>query len=155
MEEIINTFLSEHIYRQALIIALCMGLMIVAMLVDLISGVMKAKANGQATTSTGLKKTCDKARKYFSPYLVAVCIDMIASCANEPFPIFSMIWAGYCVFCEFMSVREKAWKKAEIRKQESTMQVILENRHDLAKAIAEALRTMGEVDAQKDNKQEG
>ncbi len=142
MEEIVKTFLTEHIYRQAMIIALCMGLMIVAMLVDLVSGVMKAKANGQATTSTGLKKTCDKARKYFSPYMVAVCIDLIASCANEPFPIFSMIWAAYCVFCEFMSVREKAWKKAEIRKQENTMQVILENRGDLAKAIAEALKAM-------------
>ncbi len=42
-----------------------------------------------------------------------------------------------------------------VKSMDSTMQVILENRHDLAKAIAEALRTMGEVDTPKDNEQEG
>lgn len=71
--------------------------------------------------------------------MVTVCIDLIAACANVPCPFFSMIWAGYCVFCEFISVREKAWQKAEIRRQENTMRVMLENRHDLAKAIVEAM----------------
>ena len=140
MDEVIVTLLNEHLYRLAVIVALCMASMIVAMLVDLIFGVRKAKANGEATTSTGLKKTCDKARKYFSPFMVTVCIDLIASCAGIPVPVFSMIWAVYCVFCEFMSVREKAWQKAEIRKQENTMRVVLQNRHDLANAIVEALR---------------
>ncbi len=140
MEQAIQTLLTEHIYRFAVIIAVCMATMIFSMLVDLVFGVKKARRNGQATTSTGLKKTCDKARKYFSPYMVTVCIDLIAACANVPCPFFSMIWAGYCVFCEFMSVREKAWQKAEIRKQENTMRVLLENRNDLAAAIAEAMR---------------
>ena len=135
----IETLLNEHIYRFAVIIALCMATMIFSMLVDLVFGVKKARTNGEATTSTGLKKTCDKARKYFSPYMVTVCIDLIAACANVPCPFFSMLWAAYCVFCEFMSVREKAWQKAEIRKQENTMRVLLENRHDLAKAIVEAM----------------
>ena len=139
MDKVIETLLNEHIYRFAVIIALCMATMIFSMLVDLVFGVKKARTNGEATTSTGLKKTCDKARKYFSPYMVTVCIDMIAACANVPCPFFSMLWAAYCVFCEFMSVREKAWQKAEIRKQENTMRVMLENRHDLAKAIVEAM----------------
>lgn len=139
MTEILNTFLEEHLYRTALIIALCMASLFIAMLVDLIYGIKKAQKNGEATTSTGFKKTCDKARKYFSPFMVAVCIDFIAS-AIIPFPVFSMIWAGYCVFCEFVSVREKAWEKAEIRKQERTMQIILENKEDLVKAMAEILK---------------
>ena len=139
MDKVIQTLLTEHLYRFAVIIAVCMATMIFSMLVDLVFGVRKARRNGEATTSTGLKKTCDKARKYFSPYMVTVCIDLIAACANVPCPFFSMIWAAYCVFCEFMSVREKAWQKAEIRKQERTMRVMLENRHDLAKAIAEAM----------------
>ena len=139
MTEIIHTFLHEHLYMTALIIAICMGALVVSMGVDLFFGIKKAKENGEATTSTGFKKTCDKARKYFSPFMAAVCIDLIA-CIVLPFPVFSMIWAGYCVFCEFVSIREKSWQKAEIRKQEKTLSVMLENKDDIAKMIAELLK---------------
>ena len=145
MTEIIHTFLQEHLYRSALVIAICMGALIVSMAVGLLFGIKKAKQNGEATTSMGLKKTCDKARKYFSPFLVTVCIDLIA-CIVMPFPVFSMIWAGYCVFCEFMSVREKSWQKAEIRKQEKTISILLENKDDLAKAFAEVLKKQQEAE---------
>nr|WP_303117625.1 hypothetical protein [uncultured Prevotella sp.] len=145
MTEIIHTFLQEHLYRSALVIAICMGALIVSMAVDLFFGIKKARQNGEATTSMGLKKTCDKARKYFSPFMVTVCIDLIA-CIVMPFPVFSMIWAGYCVFCEFMSVREKSWQKAEIRKQEKTISILLENKDDLAKAFAEVLKKQQEAE---------
>ena len=152
MAEIIQNLLTEHLYRFAVIVFLCMTGMVVSMLIDLVFGVKKAKANGEATTSTGLKKTCDKARKYFSPFMAAVCIDIIAACADVPFPVFSMIWSAYCIFCEFISIREKSWQKAEIRKQENTMQVVLENKGDLAKAIVEALKMMEEK-AEKEGKE--
>ena len=139
MNEVIQTFAVEHLYRFAFIVSLCMAAMLVAMVVDLIFGVRKAKLNGEATTSTGLKKTCDKARKYFSPFMATVCIDIIAACANLQVPIFSMLWSAYCVFCEFISIREKAWQKAEIRKQERTMKVILENKEDIAKTLIQLL----------------
>ena len=139
MNEVIQTFAVEHLYRFAFIVSLCMAAMLVAMVVDLIFGVRKAKRNGEATTSTGLKKTCDKARKYFSPFMATVCIDIIAACANLQVPIFSMLWAAYCVCCEFISIREKAWQKAEIRKQERTMKVILENKEDIAKTLIQLL----------------
>lgn len=139
MNEVIQTFAVEHLYRFAFIVSLCMAAMLVAMVVDLIFGVRKAKRNGEATTSTGLKKTCDKARKYFSPFMATVCIDIIAACANLQVPIFSMLWAAYCVFCEFISIREKSWQKAEIRKQERTMKVILENKEDIAKTLIQLL----------------
>ena len=145
MTEIIHTFLQEHLYRSALVIAICMGALIVSMAVDLFFGIKKARQNGEATTSKGLKKTCDKARKYFSPFMVTVCIDLIA-CIVIPFPVFSMIWAGYCVFCEFMRVREKSWQKAEIRKQEKTISILLENKDDLAKAFAEVLKKQQEAE---------
>ena len=139
MSEVIQTFAVEHLYRFAFIVSLCMAAMLVAMVVDLIFGVRKANQNGEATTSTGLKKTCDKARKYFSPFMATVCIDIIAACANLQVPIFSMLWSAYCVFCEFISIREKAWQKAEIRKQERTMKVILENKEDIAKTLIQLL----------------
>lgn len=150
MSEALMALLDEHLYRFALIIALCMAAMVVAMAIDLIFGVRKAKENGEATTSCGFKKTCDKARKYFSPFIVTVCIDIIA-CVVVSVPIFSMIWAAYCIFCEFISVREKAWKKAEIRKQERTMQVVLENKEDIAKALMAALKEMQKKGKEEDD----
>lgn len=150
MNEALNLLMTEHLYRFALIIALCMAAMVVAMAIDLIFGVRKAKENGEATTSCGFKKTCDKARKYFSPFIVTVCIDIIA-CVVVSVPIFSMIWAAYCIFCEFISVREKAWKKAEIRKQERTMQVVLENKEDIAKALMAALMEMQKLGKEEDD----
>ena len=150
MSEVIQTFAVEHLYRFAFIVSLCMAAMLVAMVVDLIFGVRKAKRNGEATTSTGLKKTCDKAGKYFSPFMATVCIDIIAACANLQVPIFSMLWAAYCVFCEFISIREKAWQKAEIRKQERTMKVILENKEDIAKTLIQLLNQEQKEGGEKD-----
>lgn len=150
MSEVIQTFAVEHLYRFAFIVSLCMAAMLVAMVVDLIFGVRKAKRNGEATTSTGLKKTCDKARKYFSPFMATVCIDIIAACANLQVPIFSMLWSAYCVFCEFISIREKAWQKAEIRKQERTMKVILENKEDFAKTLIQLLNQEQKEGGEKD-----
>lgn len=139
MNEIIRTFLMEHIYQYAFIIFLCAVSMLAAMTVDLVMGVRKARQNGEATTSTGLKKTCDKARKYFTPFMAMMCIDLIAACAGMKFPLFSMLWTVYCDFCEFISIREKAWQKAEIRQQERTMKVILENKDDIAKTLIQLL----------------
>ena len=150
MNEVIQTFAVEHLYRFAFIVSLCMAAMLVAMVVDLIFGVRKAKRNGEATTSTGLKKTCDKARKYLSPFMATVCIDIIAACANLQVPIFSMLWSAYCVFCEFISIREKAWQKAEIRNQERTMKVILENKEDIAKTLIQLLNQEQKEGGQKD-----
>lgn len=150
MSEVIQTFAVEHLYRFAFIVSLCMAAMLVAIVVDLIFGVRKAKRNGEATTSTGFKKTCDKARKYFSPFMATVCIDIIAACANLQVPIFSMLWSAYCVFCEFISIREKAWQKAEIRKQERTMKVILENKEDIAKTLIQLLNQEQKEGGEKD-----
>ena len=150
MSEVIQNFAVEHLYRFAFIVSLCMAAMLVAMVVDLIFGVRKAKRNGEATTSTGFKKTCDKARKYFSPFMATVCIDIIAACANLQVPIFSMLWSAYCVFCEFISIREKAWQKAEIRKQERTMKVILENKEDIAKTLIQLLNQEQKEGGEKD-----
>ena len=50
-----------------------------------------------------------------------------------------MLWAAYCVFCEFKSVREKSWEKAELRKAEKTMSIIIENKDDIARLAAQIL----------------
>lgn len=136
--EALMAFTKDHLLLHILLIVLSSILLLVSMGVDLIFGVRKAKIIGQATTSAGLKKTCDKARKYFSPYLVLICID-IMSCVIIPVPVFSMLWAAYCVFCEFTSVREKSWQKEELRKAERTMNIVVENKEDIAKMVVELL----------------
>ncbi len=151
MIEELNTLMAEHIYRYAVIESLCMASILIAMTIDLIFGIRKARINGEATTSRGLKKTCDKARKYFSPLLCIVCIDLI-SCVVTSVPMFSMLWSVYCIFCEFMSVREKAWQKAEIRQQERTMRVLLDNKDDIAKALIEAMMALRKEDSNEDNR---
>lgn len=151
MIEELNTLMAEHIYRYAVIESLCMASILIAMTIDLIFGIRKARINGEATTSRGLKKTCDKARKYFSPLLCIICIDLI-SCVVTSVPMFSMLWSVYCIFCEFMSVREKAWQKAEIRQQERTMRVLLDNKDDIAKALIEAMTALRKEDRNEDNR---
>lgn len=149
MKETIHVFLQEHLYLCALVIFVCFIALLMAMVVDLVAGVMKAKELGIARTSTGYKKSCDKAKKYFPTFMEASMLD-VATCIVSPFPIFCILWTAYLCFCEFKSVREKAFEKAEIRRQDRTMQVVLENREDIAKAIAEAMRQEREKKGGKD-----
>lgn len=137
MNEAILNYLS-HLYGYVVLIVVATAALIFAMGIDLIFGIRKAKQRGEATTSTGFKKTCEKARKYFSPYLVLLCIDLLAA-VLLPVPAFSMLWAAYCVYCEFKSVREKAWQKEELRKAEKTMNIVIENKDDIAKLVAAVL----------------
>ena len=138
MRDTINTLLNEHLYLHVLLICICVGGILVAMAVDLFFGIRKAKALGHATTSTGYKKTCEKGRKYFMPFAVLMMIDIIG-CIILPAPFFAMIWAAWCIFCEFKSVREKSWTKAELRKAEKTMNIIVENKDEIAKAVAQLI----------------
>lgn len=148
MQQSILDFLQEftqaHLYRHIVLIMLAALMILVSMAVDLYFGVKKARELETATSSTGFKKTCEKARKYYSPFIVLVCIDLIG-CVIIPVPAFSMMWAAYCAFCEFTSVREKAWKKEELRRAERTMSIVVENKEDIAKLVAQLL-TSGALD---------
>ena len=121
-----------------LLVALGAASMLGTMGIDLLFGVKKAKENGEARTSTGYKKTAAKAQKYFTPFAALVMIDILC-CTIIPFPAFSMLWAAYCSFCEFISIREKSWKKAELRKAERTMNVVIENKDDIVKLVGEMM----------------
>lgn len=138
MEDVIRQLLYEHLYQHIVIVCLCVAGMLFAMFIDLIFGIKKAKVLGQARTSTGYKKTCEKGKKYFTPFAILMCIDFIAS-VILPAPFFAMIWSAYCLFCEFKSVREKSWTKAELRKAEKTMNIIIENKEDIARMVAQLI----------------
>ena len=113
--------------------------LIIAMVIDLITGVRKAKKNGIARTSTGYKMTTEKAGKYFLPMICTVCVDMIASCII-PLPIFTMLLGAWNTFCEAKSVTEKYYEKKELRDAANTMQVVIKNKDDLAKMIFDIIK---------------
>lgn len=145
MQELVVGYIREHLITHVVLIALTSASIVGAMVVDFISGLRKARERGEATTSKGLKRTAAKATKYFTPYAVLMFIDMICS-AVIPVPAFSMLWGIYCVLCEFLSVREKSWKKAELRKAERTMRIIVENKEDVAKMASELIFSGNEND---------
>ena len=51
MRDVIYNFINEHMMIHIVLIALCIAATMGAMLVDLITGVMKAKQRGEARTS--------------------------------------------------------------------------------------------------------
>ena len=138
MDVLINEFLNNHLFKQSIGIGLAYAGVILSMVLDLIFGIRKAKQLGEATTSTGLKKTADKARKYFSPMLCLTIIDVMLS-VHIPIPVFTILWAVYCALCEFKSITEKSWQKAELRDAAKTMNVIIKNKEDIAKILVELL----------------
>lgn len=122
---------------------------LIAMVVDLITGIRKAKLAGVATTSKGLKKTCDKAIKYFFPMLCLTCIDLIAS-NFLPLPVMTALMGVFNILCEFKSVMEKTHEKDEIRKAEKTMSIVLENKDELAHMIATLIKEYSEKGSSED-----
>ena len=138
MQQTLIKFAEAHIYLHVLIITLCTAAILIAMIIDLIAGVQKAKQNGKPTTSRGLKMTAKKAIKYFVPFAVLTLLDMVASFIL-PAPYFSMVWTAYVLLCEFWSIREKSWQKAEIEEQANTFRSVIVNKDDIAKAVIEIL----------------
>lgn len=130
-----------NLYSVIVWLIIVYGTVLGAMIVDLISGVSKAWRAGIATTSTGLKKSCTKADKYFSPLLRLSCVDILAS-AFIAFPIFSILYGGFCIICEFKSIFEKTHTKKEIAEAANTMNVIIKNKDELANLMLAMMQEM-------------
>lgn len=88
---------------------------VVAVAIDFVTGVRKARKGGVATTSRGYKMTCDKAVKYFLPMLCLSCIDYLASIFIVA-PFLTMSMGVFNIFCEWKSVMESTHDKQEIRR---------------------------------------
>ncbi len=104
----------EHFFEHGMWIVLTYVLVVVAMAVDLVTGVRKSRKSGHAINSRGYKRTCRKAMNYFLPMMCLSCIDVIAS-AVVGLPVLTMVFGAYCVFCELKSVMETTHDKEAIR----------------------------------------
>jgi hypothetical protein len=135
MKEVLIELLQGYLYRTIILITIAAGAIFVSMVIDLFFGIKKAKERDEATTSKALRRTCSKAMKYFAPFIILALLDIMGA-VWLPSPVFSLLWTVYCVSCEFISVREKAWTKAELAKADKTMRVIVENKEDIAHLVS-------------------
>lgn len=116
-----------------IIISTCV---LIAMIVDLVAGIKKAHQRGEARTSYGLRRTVDKALRYFSLLILCFMMDIIAHLVT-PIPYFSIISGIYLVFTEIRSWYEKADQKE--KSNAYMLAELLKNKDDLAKGVAELI----------------
>lgn len=132
-------FLMEHFFEHGMWIVLTYVLVVVAMAVDLVTGVRKSRKSGQAINSRGYKRTCRKAMNYFLPMMCLSCIDVIAS-AVVGLPVLTMVFGAYCVFCELKSVMETTHDKEAIRNDVRELLELGENIGELRDMIRKLIK---------------
>lgn len=103
------------------IVVVAMVIVLIAMSIDLASGLYKAKLRGELRTSQALKRTLTKFITYEGGMLIAAGVDMLIhmSRLTELFglvsiygvPVVTCLVGVFLLVVEFISIREKADKK--------------------------------------------
>ena len=141
MEFLIETLKGASLHVHAVWLALTYIAVILAMSVDFVAGLRKARAAGIASNSRGYKLTTEKAAKYFLPMLCLTCVDVMTS-VILPAPFFTMLMGGFNIFCEWKSVMESTHDKQEMRDAANTLNVIVKNKDDIAAIVMQAMDLM-------------
>ena len=100
------------------IVVLSMVIVFLAMIIDLVSGLIKAKQRNEVRSSYGLKRTLNKFIMYEGGMLIAAGVDVLIHLSHllELFrldvilgiPIITILLGVYLLVVEGISVREKA-----------------------------------------------
>ena len=103
------------------IVVLSMVIVFLAMIIDLVSGLIKAKQRNEVRSSYGLKRTLNKFIMYEGGMLIAAGVDVLIHLSHllELFrldvilgiPIITILLGVYLLVVEGISVREKADQK--------------------------------------------
>lgn len=116
-----------------------------AMVVDLLTGVRKAKRNGNATTSSGLRKTCEKAYKYYLPIICGSFFDFLfCQLSFYTLPFLAMFISAYCILCEMKSVIENTNQKEQVKTAVETITEMLRNKDNPEELLATVLNKLSE-----------
>lgn len=110
-----------------------MLLVLVAMIIDLIAGLYKAKMSGELRTSIGLRRSVSKFVSYEGGLMIATIADLFIHFSKfyqlfhinilVGVPVVAILVGLFLLIVEFMSVREKADKKTR-RKQVEALELI-------------------------------
>lgn len=114
-------------------VVLVMLLVLAAMIIDLGSGLYKAKQRGELRTSEALRRTLSKFISYEGGLAIAAMVDMLISLAGffelfgigrlSEVPVVTILVGIFLLIVEFMSVREKADQKT--KKQQADAAAII------------------------------
>lgn len=152
----------EDIERMLSVMVVAMVIVFVAMVVDLASGINKARLNGKIKTSWGLKRTMSKFIMYEGGLLIAGGVDVLMHFSHlydlfclhaiKGVPVITCLVGAFLCVVEFMSVREKASVKMKKEFGETAKMLgQLASREDFVKVLAEALRASASPRPASDN----
>lgn len=144
------TTILQDITPMLSVMVVAMIIVFIAMAVDLVSGINKAKTNGKMRTSWGLKRTMSKFLMYEGGMLIAGGVDVLMHSSHlydlfclhaiKGVPVITCLVGAFLCVVEFMSVREKA--DVKMKKEFETTAKLLdkvlsrEDLHDLLKILA-------------------
>lgn len=105
------------------VITVAMMIVLLAMMIDLASGLYKAKLRGEIRSSWGLKRTLTKFITYEGGMLIAAGVDVLMHMSKlvslfgleaiEGVPVITCLVGVFLLVVEFISIREKADKKTK------------------------------------------
>ncbi len=133
----------------AVVVMACL-LVLGAMMIDLASGLSKAKQRGEVRSSWGLKRSINKFIMYEGGMLIAAGIDLLIHASNVyrlfkleaiyGIPFITCLLGVFLLVVEFFSVREKADKKTRTEMSRvAEMATKMVNKDELADAITKAI----------------
>lgn len=147
MNEQMSIYINE-LLPIAAIFAIASLLVMVAIIVDLVSGLQKAKARDERTSSYGLKRTLKKFILYEGGLAIAFGMDVMIHLSNivrligvdliYDVPVVSIIVTIGLLVVEGISVRESADEK--LKDEFSNAVNLIIDKDEIAKIIAEALK---------------
>lgn len=133
-----------------MVVVIAMIIVVLAMTVDLISGLIKAKQRGEVRSSYGLKRTLNKFILYEGGMLIAAGIDLMIHLSHllqlfplkaiEGVPVITLIVGIYLLVVEALSVREKADQKVrdDMRNAKELLEKII-TKDDIADILSEVI----------------
>lgn len=135
---------------ELIIIVIACFIVLLAMAIDLASGLAKAKVRGEIRSSWGLKRSLIKFITYEGGMLIAAGIDLLISLSKvmalvhleilEGIPIVTCMVGIFLLVVEWLSVREKADEKTktEFSRVEKLAKTMV-SRQELVDALTDAL----------------
>lgn len=142
IERIMIETIQEY-YPKANIILMLWIFVLIAVMVDLVAGVWKAKRLDYIITSDGLKRSVSKLVMYYLLMTFFCMMDLVASASGWlQLPYISMIACFLILFIEVKSVFERADQKERKRLVNGAKDVtaILASKEDIAKAIHDYIK---------------
>ncbi len=151
----VNNLISSML-PQITSLAVVYMLCFVAIILDLISGIRKARKRGKTRSSYALRKTVDKVIRYYSMLLVITAIDIVQMTAVMQWdaatghgipamPLLTFVGAIFVGFIELKSIYENSEEKEQARIEEAAGDL-----SELLKKIAKAAKEIEQYNGKRD-----